>query len=364
MAMIKTYSFPSVYESTLREFSTNNDPILGFSKLKFNGENYLVGLQALNEGISPHKSINASPGDVDYKVITQSALLLANNALKNETKNGKVPKMVVTSGFPYATYQLNKDEAVEYYKEEKTITYYRADENGDLNPEQRVVTVASANVIPELIGCDIAVRKGDQPIEGNFILISLGYGTCEGAISTPEGLTTRTFFSTHGISYPVNVFSQQLSKHTYLQLKTEHQIDHLFSKGFMFVDRKRRDFAEEKKLALTIYYNNVVSPTIRKYINDGDFEICPKIVLTGGGAYHRDLIDLFNQEFGEICEIVIYSSPEKCASIGYALYSKSTFENNEGDSFSYTPDTDDKYIYVGIDIGNANTCVAVISNGL
>lgn len=59
--MIKTYSFPSVYESTLRDFATSNDPILGFSKLKFDGSDYLVGLQALNEGISPHKSINASP---------------------------------------------------------------------------------------------------------------------------------------------------------------------------------------------------------------------------------------------------------------------------------------------------------------
>ncbi len=360
--MIKTYSFPSVYESTLREFSTSNDPILGFSKLKFDGANYLVGLQALNEGVSPHKSINAAPGDVDYKVITQSALLLASNALKNESKNGKVPKMVVTSGFPYATYQFNKDEAVEYYKEEKIITYYKADDNGSLSSEQRVVSVASANVIPELVGCDIAVRKGDLPVEGNFILISLGYGTCEGAVSTPDGLTTRSFFSTHGISYPVNVFAQEISKHTYLQLKTEHQIDHLFSKGFMFVDRKRRDFTEEKRLALSMYYNNVISPSIRRYITDEDFENCPKMVLVGGGAYHKDLLDMFTQEFGEICEISVYNAPEKCASIGYALYSKLSVENADGDGFSYTPDSEDKVVYLGIDIGNANTCVAVISN--
>jgi hypothetical protein len=52
--MQKTYSFPSVYESTLRDFASNNDPILGFSKLKYNGSDYLIGLQALNEGVSPH----------------------------------------------------------------------------------------------------------------------------------------------------------------------------------------------------------------------------------------------------------------------------------------------------------------------
>ncbi len=361
--MIKTYSFPSVYESTLRDFSTSNDPILGFSKLKFEGDNYLVGLQALNEGVSPHKSINASPEDVDYKIITQSALLLAGNSVKGDVKNGKMPKMVVTSGFPYATYQFNKDGAVEYYKEEKIITYYKADDNGSLTSEQRVINVASVNIIPELVGCDIAVRKGDQPVDGNFILISLGYGTCEGAVSTPDGITTRSFFSTHGISYPVNVFTQELSKHTYLKLRTEHQIDHLFAKGFMFVDRKRRDFGDEKKLAINMYYNNVISPTIRRFITDEDFENCPKMVLVGGGAHHKDLVDLFNAEFGEFCTISIFSSPEKCASIGYALYSKSSVETSDGDSFSFSPGgSEDKAVYVGIDIGNANTCVAVMSN--
>ena len=59
--MIKTYSFPSVYESTLRDFATSNDPILGFSKLKFEGVDYLVGLHALIVGLSTHKFINPMP---------------------------------------------------------------------------------------------------------------------------------------------------------------------------------------------------------------------------------------------------------------------------------------------------------------
>lgn len=63
-AIIKTYSCPSVYESTLRDFATSNNPILGFSKLKYDGAEYLVGLQALNEGISPHKFINPSPEEI------------------------------------------------------------------------------------------------------------------------------------------------------------------------------------------------------------------------------------------------------------------------------------------------------------
>ena len=43
--MIKTYSFPSIYEATLQDFALSNDPILNFSKLKYNGSNYLVGFK-------------------------------------------------------------------------------------------------------------------------------------------------------------------------------------------------------------------------------------------------------------------------------------------------------------------------------
>lgn len=358
---MKTYSFPSVYESTLRDFATNNDPILGFSKLKYDGSDYLVGLQALNEGISPHKIINPSPDELDYKVISQSALLLASNLLQTDVKNGKTPKMIITSGFPNATFQFNKDEAIKYFKNDKLITYFKVDEDGTQNYEQRVVSIKNVNIIPELVGCDTAVRNGESPIDGSFILISLGYGTCEGVLSTPDGLSARTLFSTHGISYPVNLFTQELSKHTYLQMRTEHQIDHLFSKGFMFVNRKKKDFTNEKKIALEMYYNNVVSPTIRRYISDQDFESCNKIVIAGGGALHKDIIDLFNQEFGEILTVHIYENPDKCAANGYALYSKTNYNLNMKENLYSTDDPDD-LVFLGMDLGNASTSVSIIKN--
>ena len=358
---MKTYSFPSVYESTIRDFATNNDPILGFSKLKYDGSDYLVGLQALNEGISPHKIINPSPDELDYKVISQSALLLASNSLQTEVKNGKTPKMIITSGFPNATFQFNKDEAIKYFKNDKLITYFKVDEDGTQNYEQRVVSIKNVNIIPELVGCDTAVRNGESPIDGSFILISLGYGTCEGVLSTPNGLSARTLFSTHGISYPVNLFTQELSKHTYLQMRTEHQIDHLFSKGFMFVNRKKKDFTNEKKIALEMYYNNVVSPTIRRYISDQDFESCNKIVIAGGGALHKDIIDLFNQEFGEILTVHIYENPDKCAANGYALYSKTNYNLNMKENLYSTDDPDD-LVFLGMDLGNASTSVSIIKN--
>jgi len=168
-------------------------------------------------------------------------LVVANNALQSESKNGRIPKMVLTTGFPYATYQFNKEEAEEYFKEEKVVAYYKVNDEGEQNSEQRIVSVQEINIIPELSGCDNAIRHGENPVNGNFLVVSLGYGTCEGALSTPEGLAVRTLFSTHGISYPVNLFAQELSKHTYLSMRTEHQIDHLFTKGFLFVNRKRRD---------------------------------------------------------------------------------------------------------------------------
>lgn len=356
--MIKTYSFPSVYESTLRDFATSNDPILGFSKLKFEGVDYLVGLHALNDGVSPHKFINPMPEDLDYKIITQAALVVANNALQSEVKNGRIPKMIITTGFPYATYQFNKEAAEHYLKDEKIISYFKSSDDGILTSEQRIVSISEVNIIPELVGCDTAVRKGENPLGGNFLIISLGYGTCEGAVSTPEGLSVRTLFSTHGISYAVNLFSQELSKHTYLSMRTEHQVDHLFTKGFMYVNRKRRDLSNEKKMSLEMYYNNVVSPAIRRYISDQDFESVDKLVLAGGGANHKDLLEMFRKEFGELLNITVFENPEKCASTGYALYSKLNHSVNEKDGV-FSTENPDKPAYLGIDIGNANTSVAV-----
>ena len=359
--MTKTLSFPSVYEATVQEYYTSNDPILGFSKIKFDGIDYIVGIQALNEGTSPHKTINSSPSGNEYKLIGQSALVLASNIYLENSKSLNFPKISLTVGFPYATFQFNRDAAVEYLKSESTITYYKSDERGNLASEQRLIPIANVNVIPEIMGCDYSIRNGETPIDGNFIIISLGYGTCEGALSTPNGLVNRTIFSTHGLSYAVKIFSQELNKNTFMHLKTEHQIDQIFVKGFTFVDRKLKKLGEEKKMALCLYYKNVISPTISKYISDGDFENSNQIILAGGGAYCTDLIDLFNEEFGNICKISVASQPEFCASVGYAIYSKHSKKNQENemgsDNFYFA---DNAVAYVGIDIGNANTCVSVL----
>ncbi len=359
--MVKTFSFPSVYEATIREYYTSNDPILGFSKIKLDGVDYIVGLQALFEGVSPHKAINASPADSDYRIISQSAILLASNACMSNSKFVKLPNLSITTGFPFATFQSNKEEAEEYFKAEKVITYYKAEENGNTTTEQKLIPACKINILPELAGCDIALRKGENPIDGNFIIISLGYGTCEGAVSKPEGLLSKSTFSTHGISYAVDLFTQELNKNAYLRLKTDHQVDQIFTKGFVYIDRKRKDFGEEKRRSLQLYYSNVISPAIKRYISDEDFEVCSKIVLVGGGAYHQDLVNMFTEEFGEFCPITTVPSPEKCASIGYAINSKlvNGAEVADKDALSYVPE-DSSTQYIGIDIGNATTCVSIL----
>lgn len=145
-------------------------------------------------------------------------------------------------------------------------------------------------------------------------------------------------------------------------MRTEHQLDQLFTKGFMFLNRKRKEFGEEKKIALQTYYKNVISPAMRRYFNDEDFEMCSKIILVGGGSLHKDLVDLFVEEFGDFCSVNVVANPEKCASVGYALYSKHIAEDLDKDNFSsYSAESEDKKAYVGVDIGNANTCVSVYS---
>jgi hypothetical protein len=67
---------------------------------------------------------------------------------------------------------------------------------------------------------------------------------------------------------------------------------------------------------------------------------------------------MFRKEFGELLNITVFENPEKCASTGYALYSKLNHSVNEKDGV-FSTENPDKPAYLGIDIGNANTSVAV-----
>ena len=72
--------------------------------------------------------------------------------------------------------------------------------------------VSNVEVIPEIEACTIAARKGELSKEGNFFMVSIGYGTLEACLSTPKGLVYRTITSLVGLNYAVNLAIKEISK--------------------------------------------------------------------------------------------------------------------------------------------------------
>ena len=111
-----------------------------------------------------------------------------------------------------------------------------------------------------------------------------------------------------------------------------------------------------------MYYSDVISPRLKKAFTDDDFSRCNQMYIAGGGAYYQDLVDCFKEEYGESLSIFVYPEPEKCASHGYCLNSKmkarssvTGFETMDPEAFLKTT----SQLAVGLDVGNANTCVSL-----
>lgn len=231
--------------------------------------------------------------------------------------------------------------------------------------ETKKINIAEVDVIPEIVGCITAVREGSIRAQGNFFMISLGFGTCEAVVSTPSGIVNRSAVSMNGVRYAVQLFEHELSKKFYLDLKTEHQLDVLFQEGRVTINRVRHDVADLRKKVLRMYYNDVISPRLKKAFTDDDFSKCNQMFVAGGGAYYQDLIDCIKEEFGNFLSISVYPEPEKCASHGYCLHSKSKLGNASlANLESLDPDAFLKssaaQLAVGLDVGNASTCVTFV----
>lgn len=69
-------------------------------------------------------------------------------------------------------------------------------------------------------------------------------------------------------------------------------------------------------------------------------------MLVGGGALYQDLVNAFRQEFDGILNIIVPENPMMMASKGYLIHSK-----RKSEKFGGNP--------VGIDIGNADTCITM-----
>lgn len=335
--MFKTYIFPSVFEGNNTDLRNVAPDLINGMKVYHNGDGYVVGNLALTEGVSPHRNINAAPDELDYNLLMKSGLLIANQKLGNP--------LTVTSGFPFSTFQLYKETASNLLNTQHVVDYDGGTYGGG-GKKSVQVEIDQVQIIPEVIGCAIALRKGGQNASGNFFVMSLGYGTLEGLVSTEGGIIQRTSLSTFGLRYAVNLLEKELAKQYYLELKTEHQIDAAFQKGVIFLNRKRIDIQGIRDKVLKQYYDDVISPAMRKAFNDNDFTVAHQMFLAGGGAMYPTLVDCFKQEFQDILELEVADEPQSLASRGYCINSAQLNGGVKANA-------------VGLDIGNSSTIVSV-----
>jgi plasmid segregation protein ParM len=342
MNSLEIEQIPSVFESNNAELRFVSKDFINGLKIIHNNQDYIVGNLALNEGVSPHRNINSAPDELDYNLLLKAGLLIGSQKLGNP--------ITVTTGFPFSTFQLYKAEAKSKIAQEHVIEF---DSSTFSNGSKKKITVEVdiANVMPEVVGCALALRK-QNIASGNFFMVSLGYGTFEAIVSTADGgLIQRSAISTYGLRYAINLMQVELSKTYYLDLKNEHQLDTAFRNSFIFLNRKRVDLKELKRQVLKQYYEDVVSPALRKAFDDTDFSKASRMYLAGGGAFYEDLIEQFLNEFDGIVEVII---PEKAAYLAAIGYCYNSLASNGGDESRA----------IGIDIGNATTVVASFARDL
>jgi|SRR5665647_1598291 len=347
--MKRSYLFPSVYEETSVDYAKVAENFIeGMKIVNFSQRDYLIGNMALSEGSSPHKFLNSSAQDLDYQLLALTSLIIATQGTDN--------KMVVTVGFPFITHPIYKKGAKDFYLGKHQVSFDTKTFGGGPGIENVSVNVDTCDVMTEISGCIKAIREGQAAEKQNFFIGSIGFGTCELALSTPAGMIQRTTHSEKGINYAVNILENEIQKQYYLNLLTEQQIERAFQRGFFVINRRKVDILEMRKRALTSYYNEVLSPAMRKKFSNEDFAKTNKFYLVGGGAMYPELVDLFKAEYQDILDVIVYPEPYLCASEGYCLNSISIGQptNNLEIKESIT--------YVGIDLGNSNTVVTVYTD--
>ena len=331
-------SIPSVIERYAKPLSQIAAPLEKRLQLFEAGSGFLVGDVAFSQGQVPYRNINSSPADLDYQLLAKAGLLLASGAQSGE--------LVVTTGFPSAVYELFRHQAEQFFAGRDVIIDYSSDTLHGATRSRVQLTVSHLEVMPEIQGCINAIRKGPEADEGNFFVVSLGYGTCETALSTVEGPIARTCVSVPGLRHAVNSLYDELSASHYLSMKNEHLINQSFQRGSVVIGRKRLNLLNARASHLATYYDEVISPAMRKAFIDADFERADRIYLVGGGALYPELVDFFRQEFEDILEVVVPEEAENYAALGYYLRSALWCGPRQLERA------------VGLDIGNAYTVLS------
>ncbi len=336
---IASINFPSVFETAFGNTENSSKDLLNGLKIKNGNTWYLVGNLAKIGGVNPGRITNAAPNEEDFEILFKAATLSVLDELKQP--------LSATLGFPFSTFNVYKNPASQFLSKKHFLVEYDTQTyNVKGSVKKAMFDVESFEIIPEIVGCVIGLKKTISAPQNNFIAVSFGFGTVEGGMANAAGLINRTCFSSHGIRYAINNLTKELTKKYFLDMKNEHQIDDAFMKGSILTDRKRIDIKEMRADVLKQYYKDVISPLLRTYFTNTDFENCEKIYLMGGGAYYSELTNAFMEEFKDFIPVEVAPQPENLASIGYLYNSLRISDNNREKS-------------VGIDLGNATSIVSI-----
>ncbi len=331
-------SIPSVIERHDKPFTQLTAPLEKRLQLFEDEAGFLVGDLALTQGQVPYRNINSSPADLDYQLLAKAGLLLASGAKSGE--------LIVTTGFPSAVYELFRSQAEKFFSSRDVIIEYNSDTLNGGGRSRVQLTISHLEIMSEILGCIHAIRKGPLADGGNFFIVSLGYGTCETALSTADGPIARTCMSMPGLRHAVNTLYGELSARHYLSMKNEHMINQSFQRGDIVIGRKRMNLLSTRAVHLASYYNEVLSPAIRKAFTDTDFEKADRLYLVGGGALYPELVSHFQQEFDGILDVIVPEGADNFAALGYFLRSALWCGPNHIERA------------VGLDIGNAYTVIS------
>ena len=339
MQNLEIEEIPSVFESNSLNLRFVSSDLIHGLKIYEGEQGYIVGDLALSEGVAPHRNINSAPDELDYNLLMRSALLLGYQKIGNPIE--------LTTGFPFSTYGIYKDMAAKKLEGEQEVEYDTA--TFSKGGKKKInVEIEKVNVMPEVVGCALGLRKTQQ-VNGSFFMLSLGYGTMEAIFSKPSGIVQRSSLSTFGMRYAVNLLRTELEKTYYLDLKNEHQLDMAFREGSIVLNRRRIDLTDLRAKVIRQYYEDVISPGLRKAFDDTDFGRSQGLYLAGGGAMYQDIVDCFHKEFEDIIKVEVAKNAQHLAAIGYCYNS---LMSNGGDESRA----------IGIDVGNASTIVCTMTH--
>jgi plasmid segregation protein ParM len=334
---------PSLLETSQSSLERTATCLVKGLRLKDGDSFYIVGELAENEGKMPHKEINCSPDSLDYNILLKSSLLVANSMRGNP--------LTITTGFPFATYRLNRELALKNLLSNHIIEFDAATYSNS-GVRKMVVEIKSGEILPEVTAASQAVRKLNK-VDHDFFMLSLGYGTFETLFSTRDGefSTQRAASSAPGIVYAVDLLRDELNSLQYTSMQNDYYFDKALQNGFIFLNRRKTDVSGIRKKVLNTYYDNIISPHIKRSFTDKEFSKAKSIYLSGGGALYPELVDRFKEEFADFIEVIVPDSPNYLAVKGYCLNSVRLTGGDSSQS-------------IGIDLGNSSTIICMMKSSI